>query len=89
MKDTPNFGLALGQVMREHREKRTMTRKQLAAEIGGSVSHIKAIEVRNRNPTITVFTLIAEAFGIEPEALLYEVRQRQAYLNDKTRVGQE
>lgn len=86
MKDLPNFAVALGLVLREHREKRNMTRKQLAAEFCGSISHIKAIEVGNRNPTITTFVLIAEAFDIEADVLLREVRQRQAYLNDKDRA---
>ena len=88
MKDTPNFRLALGQVIREHREKRNLTRKQLAAETGISDSHIRVIEMRNRNPTVTVFVLIAEAYEIAPEELLREIRQRQAYLNDKDLADQ-
>ena len=86
MKGNSDFGKALGQVIRGHREKRSWTRKRLAFETGVSVSHIRVIEVRQGNPSISVFILIAEAFGIEPETLLYEVRQRQAYLNDKLRV---
>lgn len=86
MNDTPNFYLALGQLIREHREKRNLTRKQLAVAVNGSESHIKAIETMNRKPTLYVFVLIAEAFGLDPEKLLREVRQRQAYLNDKDRV---
>lgn len=85
MKETPNFAPALGQVLREHREKSGLTRKRLAAAIGGSESHIKAIEVGNRNPTVTVFVLIADSLEIEAAALLREVRQRQAYLNDRDR----
>ena len=83
MKETPNFGMALGQVIREHREKRNLARSNLAEKIGGSISHIKAIEVGNRNPTITTFVLIAEAFDLEPDVLLREVRQKQAFLNQK------
>ena len=59
MNDTPNFDLALGQIIREYRERLGLSRKQLAAIIGGSESHIKAIESRTRNPTITVFVLLA------------------------------
>ena len=86
MNDTPNFDLALGQIIREYRERLGLSRKQLAAMIGGSESHIKAIESRVRNPTITVFTLIAAALGIDADKLLLEAMQRQAYLNDKNLV---
>ncbi len=58
MRDTPNFDLALGQIIREHRELLGMSRKELAARIDGSESHIKAIESRKRNPTITVLSCL-------------------------------
>nr|WP_232221587.1 MULTISPECIES: helix-turn-helix transcriptional regulator [unclassified Desulfovibrio] len=35
-----------------------MSRKELAARIDGSESHIKAIESRKRNPTITVLSCL-------------------------------
>ena len=68
MNDTPNFDLALGQIIREYRERLGLSRKQLAAIIGGSESHIKAIESRTRNPTIMVFVLLPAALGIDAHA---------------------
>lgn len=87
MKDSPNFDLALGQILRENRERLGLTRKKLAAMIGGSESHIKAIETRKRKPTLPVFVLIAEALGIDADKLLLEVLQRQAYLKDRNQAG--
>lgn len=86
MNDTPNFCRALGKVVREHREKRKWPRKRLAEAVGVSVSHIRVIETRLGNPSISIFVLIAEAFGLEPDILMHEVRQRQAFLNHKDRV---
>lgn len=83
MNDTPNFGAALSQVIRTRRERLGLTRKQLAGKIGGSESHIKAVEVGKRNPTITVFVLFAGALDISPHDLLHEVSQKQAFLNEK------
>lgn len=83
MREGPNFCRALGQVVREHREKRHWTREQLAADTGISVAHIRVIEVREGNPSVMVFVSIAAAFGIDADKLLLEVIQRQAYLNDK------
>lgn len=87
MKYTPNFDLALGQILREHRERLGLTRKELAARLGGSESHIKAIETRKRKPTLPVFVLIARALGVDADKLLLEVLQREAYLNDRNRTG--
>lgn len=83
MREGPNFCRALGQIVREHREKRHWTREQLAADTGISVAHIRVIEVREGNPSVMVFVSIAAAFGIDADKLLLEVIQRQAYLNDK------
>ena len=76
MKDSSNFCLALGQIIREHREKRNWTRKILAAKTGISISHVRVIEMRQGNPSV----------GIDADKLLLEAMQRQAYLNDKNRL---
>lgn len=83
MLETPNFCRALGQIVREHREKRNWTRKYLAGETGVSASHIRVIETRLGNPSVMVFDSIARAFGIGADKLMLEVKQRQAYLTDK------
>ena len=76
----------LGQIIREHREKRNWTRKILAAKTGISISHVRVIEMRQGNPSVMVFVAIAVAFGIDADKLLLEAMQRQAYLNDKNRL---
>lgn len=86
MKDSSNLCLALGQIIREHREKRNWTRKILAAKTGISISHVRVIEMRQGNPSVMVFVAIAVAFGIDADKLLLEAMQRQAYLNDKNRL---
>lgn len=87
MRDTLNFDLALAQILHEYRKQRGLTRKELAALIDGSESHIKAIKTRKGKLTILAFVQIAQALAVQADKLLREVLQREAYLNDRNRTG--
>lgn len=87
MEKNLNFCLALGQVVREHREKRRWMRQRLSAESGVSVPHIRVIEARRGNPSLMVFIALATALGMEADKLLREAMFRKAYLDHITQSG--
>lgn len=82
MHETPNFDTALSKVIRGQREKLKLSRREVSEKTGISESHIKAIELGNRTPTVAIFVLMATALGLDADVLLREALQRQAYLNE-------
>ena len=56
--------------IKEYREKKGFTAKQLASMIGVSPPSITYFEQGLRNPTLDTLERIADALGVEPTSLL-------------------
>ena len=59
-----------GALVRELREKATVSRKQLAELADMDLSHLARIENGQGNPTLFVIVQIATALGVKPEAFV-------------------
>ena len=56
--------------LREARERKFMTQQQLADKAGTSKANISRLEGGDQNARMTTIVRLAEALGIEPEALV-------------------
>ena len=63
---------AIGQRIRKIRKARNMSQEQLADRIGISMTHMSHIETANTKLSLPVFVEIAEALGVQTDALLYD-----------------
>ena len=57
----------LGQVVREHREERGLSQRELAERMGTTQSVVGRLEAGGSTPTITTLELIADALGLRLE----------------------
>lgn len=67
---------ALGQAVRERREKTGLSQRQFATENGVHFTYLSNVEGGQRNPSLEVIETLAKAFGISPSTLLREAEKR-------------
>lgn len=60
----------VGELVRDLRNKATISRKLLAERAAMDVSHLARIESGNGNPTLFVLIQLATALGVEPETFV-------------------
>ena len=68
----------VGQVIREWRERRGLTQKELAARSGLHLGSIGAYERGERNPQMEALARICFALDVEPSAFCLEVARAEA-----------
>jgi transcriptional regulator with XRE-family HTH domain len=66
------FYRALGQLLAEHRARRGLSQRQLAAHIGAGASKICRVERAEREPSARLIWNISAALAVSPGALLRE-----------------
>ncbi|MEI9416009.1 helix-turn-helix domain-containing protein [Mesorhizobium sp. Cs1321R2N1] len=65
--------------LRQARNRRHMTQEELAGRSGLSARYIAAIERADVSASVTVLGRIADALGMEPEALIRKARQTHTF----------
>ena len=60
----------LGENVRRHRKAKNMTQERLALDAGMERSYVSDLERGMRNPSVRALGRLAEALGVEPDALL-------------------
>ena len=66
-------GKAVGRRIKEAREKRHLTKEELAARIDISPTHVSVIERGTKIPRLDTFVAIANALEVSGDALLLDV----------------
>src|SRR5438477_9381682 len=79
-RDDAAFVGAVGRLVRLHRAKRGMTRRQLAAESGASERYLAQIENGQGNPSVIILKAIAEALEVPIIELLPRTNAASAAL---------
>jgi transcriptional regulator with XRE-family HTH domain len=72
----------LGKFVREYRQGRGWTTRQLATKAGLTASHISKIELAQLNIGLETLCLVAKAFDVSAPRLLWEIMRHNSELSD-------
>ena len=63
--------MALGQAIMDARERRRITREELAEELGISARHLQAVEKEGQNPSFPLFIQLVTMFHISVDQYIH------------------
>lgn len=76
MVPTAYLDQAVSEVIRAHRARLGISQESLSIKAGVHRTFISKIEKASRNPTIESVFRLAAALGLEPEELIFEIKQK-------------
>ena len=81
MKEIPNLTVAVAQIFQEARAESGVSQRELASRMGCSKSFIGAIEMKQHQPSLNTFLLMAEVLDLSPDDLIKRLRAKLLLLN--------